>query len=220
MDRSVKSVAIVAMGHSRAAYISEASTKPSEWTEVWTLNGLAGVLCADRLFLMDDLEIQQLRSVRNPYVRVLLDAAKKATVPVYTARKVEGYPNLVEYPLESVAGVLGLPALYATNSVPYMVAMAIAEGFERIGIYGCDYTYGDGRTEKGRACLEWWCGFAAARGVQIHVPATSSLLESGKPQLYGYWAEDIKMEAGRVTRSLKDTLPSAEEVEAAMAHKK
>ena len=214
----MKSVAIVAMGHSRAAYISEASTRPSEWTEVWTLNGLAGVLKADRLFLMDDLEIQQARSVRNPYVRVLLDAAKKATVPVYTARKVEGYPNLVEYPLESVAGVLGLPALYATNSVPYMVAMAIAEGFERIGIYGCDYTYGDGRTEKGRACLEWWCGFASAKGVHIQVPSTSSLLEGGKMPLYGYWTEDVQFSNGTVTRTRKEKIPTAEEVEKAMAH--
>ena len=216
----MKSVAIVAMGHSRAAYISEASTKPSEWTEVWTLNGLAGVLRADRVFLMDDLEVQESRAVRNPYVRVLLDAAINATVPVYTSRSIEGYPNLVEYPLERVAGVLGLPSLYATNSVPYMVAMAIAEGFERIGIYGCDYTYGDGRTEKGRACLEWWCGFAVARGVEVHVPATSSLLEGGAPQLYGYWTEDIKFERGIVTRNRKAKIPSAEEVEAAMSHKR
>jgi hypothetical protein len=31
MDRALKSVAIVAMGHSRAAYISEASTRPRPW---------------------------------------------------------------------------------------------------------------------------------------------------------------------------------------------
>jgi hypothetical protein len=216
----VKSVAIVAMGHSRAAYISEASTRPRPWTEVWTLNGLAGVLCADRIFAMDDLEIQEARTVRNPYVQTILDGVRNATVPVYTARKVEGYPTLVEYPLEAVAAALGLSSLYLTNSVPYMVALALAEGFEGISIYGCDYTYGEGRTERGRACLEWWCGFATARGVRIHVPSSSSLLEGGSAGLYGYWTEDIKLTDGVVTRSRKEQIPTAEMIEKIMAHHK
>jgi hypothetical protein len=216
----MKSVAIIAMGRSREAYISEGSLRPRAWTEVWTLNGLAGVLKADRLFMMDDLEIQVARSKTNPYARLIVAEAREATVPVYTARLVEGYPTLVEYPAEHVARTLGLPKLYATNSVPYMVALALAEGFERIGIYGCDYTYGDNRTEKGRACLEWWCGFATARGVEIHVPSTSSLLEGGNPPLYGYWLEDVSFQDGKFVRKPKEKVPEVREVEAEMAHRK
>ena len=210
------------MGGSRAAYLSESSNRGTpyhSWDEVWTLNGLAGVLRADRVFMMDDLGIQEERAKRNPYVAGMLETAKRLGQPVYTARIVEGYPDLIEYPLQEVASKLNLQSLYLTNSVPYMVALAIAEGATKIGIYGCDYTYGDGRTEKGRACLEWWCGFAAARGVEVVVPASSSLLEGGKAEPYGYWAEDVTYMAGVVTRKPKP-MPTAAEVEAKMAHTK
>lgn len=214
-------VAIVAMGASKSSYIGEAGnagTPYGAWDEVWTLNGLVGVLKADRFFMMDDFEIQEKRAEWHPYVKGMLYTAKRHDTPIYTNRVVEGYPNLVEYPLAKVAAKLNLKSLYFTNSVPYMVALAIAEGATKIGIFGCDYTYADNRTEKGRACLEWWCGFAEAKGVEIYVPPTTSLLEGNKSEPYGYWLHDVKLSNGSITVAPKEKPPTAAEVEKFMSH--
>jgi hypothetical protein len=220
-----KAIAIVAMGHSCSSYINEVSqlgTPKAKYDEVWTLNGLVGVLKADRVFMLDDFELQEARAVSNAYVSGMLSTAKEHPGPIYTSRVVPGYPALVEYPLQDVANRLKVRTLYLTNSVPFMVAMALAEGATKIGIYGCDYNYGDNRTERGRSCLEWWCGFAEARGVEIYVPATSGLLEGGKPPVYGYWAENLKVSGTpgdyEVHRSVKAELPSVAEVERQMSH--
>jgi len=220
---SRKSVVIVAMGRTHHEYttaLSQRGTPYAVYDEVWTLNGMGEVLVADRYFLMDDLEIQELRAQENKYVHGIVAWAKRASKPVYTTRKLPGYPSLVEYPIEHVLRETG-GRPYFTNSVPYMVALAIAEGFKQISIYGCDYTYGpgDSRTEKGRACLEYWCGVAEAKGISVHVPSASSLLEGGEQQLYGYWAEDVSVKPnGTFERKLKDVLPTAAEVEATMRH--
>jgi hypothetical protein len=218
-----KSVVIVAMGRTHHEYTTSMSQRGTPYSvhgEVWTLNGMGEVLVADRYFLMDDLAIQELRAEKNQYVRGIVAWAKRTTKPVYTTRKLPDYPTSVEYPLEHVLRVTG-GRPYFTNSVPYMVALAIAEGFRQIAIYGCDYTYGhgDSRTEKGRACLEYWCGIAQAKGVDLYVPKSSSLLEGNTQQLYGYWAEDVSISPeGTFERKPKEVLPTAAEIEAIMRH--
>lgn len=216
-------VAIVAMGGSKAAYLNaagNAGTPYGAWDQVWTLNGLVGVLRADRYFMLDDFGIQEERAEWDPYVRGMLQTAKGSEAPIYTARTVDGYPALIEYPLQTVVDKLGLKRLYFTNSVPYMVALALAEGATKIGIFGCDYTYNGGKnTEKGRACLEYWCGFAEARGVEIYLPDSTTLMEGGVLQSYGYWTEDIFLENGQITRKPAENPPTARQVEAIMSHK-
>jgi hypothetical protein len=220
-----ESVAIVAMGSSAAAYLWEMGrlgTPRAKYDEVWTCNGMGDILRADRIFLMDDLEVQALRAPTNVYVAGLLDYAQRSDTPIYTARNVDGYPSLIEYPLEHVLNTTG--SSYFTNSVPYMLAMAIAVGAKRVGIYGCDYAYGANSLEKGRACLEYWCGLAYASGVDVYVPPSSSLMDGGNATPYGYWAEDVKIVKNgvsyTVTRSPKAQLPTAPEIERIMSHAK
>jgi hypothetical protein len=220
-----ESVAIVAMGASAAAYLWEMGrlgTPRAKYDEVWTCNGMGDILRADRIFLMDDLEVQAIRAPTNAYVAGLLDYAKRSETPIYTARHVEGYPSLVEYPLEDVINATG--SSYFTNSVPYMLAMAIAIGARRVGLYGCDYAYGANKVERGRACLEYWVGMAESNNVHVYVPPSSSLLDGGNPKPYGYWAEDIEVSWNGVncsiTRSPKAELPTAQEIERIMSHHK
>jgi hypothetical protein len=195
-------------------------TPRARYDEVWTCNGMADILRADRTFLMDDLAIQELRAPTNPYVEGLLQVARRGTTgTVYTAREYDRYPATTAYPLEWVIQETG--SSYLTNSVPYMLALAVALRVERVGIYGADYAYGQNRVERGRACLEFWCGFAKARGIEVYVPPASSLLEGGRAPVYGYWSEDVTVGPDlSVTRSPKQKLPTAAEIEAIMSHAK
>jgi hypothetical protein len=86
-----------------------------------------------------------------------------------------------------------------------------------------DFTYPDAHdAEKGRACVEFWLGIAAARGVELEVPKTTSLMDAMYPRdkrFYGYDCVELEFKRGRGRRDgveFKDreTLPTAEEIEA------
>jgi hypothetical protein len=215
-----KSVAIVAMGYSHKEFISDMSRGTKRFDEVWTLNGFGKTIAHDRFFLMDDLKMQEVRAGQNKYVEGLLDTAKNHPGPVYTSRVYPDYPNLVEYPIEGVINATG--SCYLNNSVPYMIAYAVALGVEEISIYGADYTYGDKRTERGRGCVEFWLGLATARGIKVNVPEASSLLDGGSTEIYGYWSENVSISntdgKWNVERTPKDSLPTLAEIEAIMSH--
>lgn len=186
-------VAIVAMGPSRNAFISlYARGGPHAiWDEVWTLNGLIGTIKADRYFVMDDLEEKS--KDNSLYWQGIIRQAKAHEGPIYTSKLYADCPGMVEYPLEEVLNKTGhhLGNAYLNNSVPYMIALAIAEGATQLGLYGCDYTDKNVVHEAGRSCTEYWCGYARAKGCKVYTPPTSTLLEGDKPVFYGYWTENI-----------------------------
>lgn len=78
-------------------------------------------------------------------------------------------PNAIVYPFDAVAETTGE---YWTSSVAYMLALAIHEGAEEIGIYGVDANddYGYQRPN-----LEYLIGFARGRGIKVHLPAQCPL---------------------------------------------
>jgi hypothetical protein len=98
-------------------------------------------------------------------------------------------PSSAEYPLEKVVELL--PALkrgtekqvkYFTSSFSYMLALAIAEGFERIEVYGFELAAGDEYVPQ-KACAEFWMGFALGKGIEVFLPEGSQLCWG---PLYGY----------------------------------
>ncbi len=121
------------------------------------------------------------------------DGLKKLECPIYMQDEYADFPTSVRYPIEEITKRFGLDCLerpYFTNQVPYMIALALLEGFEEIHLYGVDMAVG---TEYGfeKPCCEYWLGVAQGMGVKIHVPAQSPLLKTHF--LYGY--EQDKEEA-------------------------
>jgi hypothetical protein len=126
---------------------------------------------------------------------------------------------------------------YFNNTVPYMVAFAVALHVaggpgvvDELHVYGCDYSYtGAGeahKRERGRACLEYWLAVANAAGIRLVLPQETSLLDMNQDDgLYGYDTEDITIEwteenGYRVTRQDRDParIPSATEMELRYSH--
>lgn len=97
----------------------------------------------------------------------------------------ERYPDVpcsIRYPFETM--ITQFPRGYMTNSMAYMVALALMEGVTQLGVFGCNY---DSQSEYGpqRGGAEYWLGIAEGRGVQVMIPPTCDLL--GRPSLlYGY----------------------------------
>lgn len=102
------------------------------------------------------------------------------TVPVYMHQHWDDIPMSVEYPLSPLIAEYGR---YFTNSISYMVALAIYEGFGHIGIFGVDMAH-DTEYGQQRPSCEYFIGVAIGKGIHVGIPAESDLLKC--QYLYGY----------------------------------
>lgn len=228
-------VAIVGLGPSCATFFEMTRREggvSAYCDEVWGLNAIGDVLRCHRIFHMDDLRIQEARAAARPGTNIaaMVNWLKAHPGPIYTSVVREGYPGLVAFPLEDVLNRSadsngGAP--YFNSTAAYAVAFAIHIGVKRISLFGLDYTLPNvHQAEQGRACVEFWLGIAAARGIQITIPETSSLMDachSDGHRLYGYDCVDVYLRdqpdgSVKVEMSPKAEVPSAEEIEARYDH--
>lgn len=230
-------VAIVGLGPSCATFFEltrRLGGASAYCDEVWGINAMGDVLRCDRIFHMDDVRVQELRAAARPEsnIAAMLRWLKRHPGPVYTSVVRDGYPGLVAFPLEEVLnrqhdGNGGAP--YFNSTAAYAVAYAVHVGVKRISLFGLDYTLANAHhAEQGRACVEFWLGIAAARGIEIVVPETSSLMDAcsaPRERLYGYDCVDVGL-ADRdgggvaVTFAEREDQPTAAEIEARYDHSK
>lgn len=230
-------VAIVGLGPSCATFFEltrRLGGVSAYCDEVWGLNAIGDTLKCHRVFHMDDLRIQEARAELKPdgNIAAMVRWLKTHPGPVYTSIVRDGYPGLVAFPLQDVLNSKdgdngGAP--YFNSTAAYAVAYAIHIGVKRISLYGLDYTLPNShRAEQGRACVEFWLGIAAARGIEISVPQTTSLLDAcatDRDRLYGYDCVDVHLEDGEgggvtVRMEPRADIPSAADIEARYDHAK
>lgn len=101
-------------------------------------------------------------------------ARTQKLLPIYTPTVWEDCPTSVRFPKEQVEE---FPfGHYHASSVDWMIALALREGFQTIALYGLNMTE-SGEPISARACIEFWLGMAAARGVEIVIPEKSHLMK-------------------------------------------
>lgn len=224
-------VAILGLGPSVAAFLEFTKRLggcSKFCDEVWGINAIGDVLACDRVFHMDDVRIQQIRAQARPdsNIATMVRWLKHHPGPVYTSRPHPDYPGLVPYPLEYVVRNTGMA--YMNNTAAHAVAFAVAMGVKKLSLFGMDFTYAHSHhAEKGRACVEFWLGFAKARGIEISIPQRSSLMDGCEPDRdrpYGYDTLDVRLGRdadGRHTVQFferEGPLPTAEEIEKRYDH--
>lgn len=229
-------VAIIGLGPSCAAFFEltrRLGGVSAYCDEVWGLNAMGDVLRCHRIFHMDDLKVQEARAAAKPdgNIAAMVRWLKTHPGPIYTSIVREGYPGLVPFPLQEVlnrSGDQNGGAPYFNSTAAYAVAYAIYIGVQRISLFGLDYTLPNSHhAEQGRACVEFWLGIAAARGIEITIPSTSSLMDgcaTDRDRLYGYDCVDVHLvnqDDGTVKVEMTDRaeVPTAEEIEARYDHK-
>lgn len=158
--------------------------------EIWGVNQLYRFIPrADRWF-----QIHRDWNDKSKWAQDTDQAAwiRQAPIPTYMIRHDPSLPNSVTYPVEWVKEQLGLagdkdlPGTgldYFTSTIAFMYALAIAEGFEQIGIYGIDLIIGREYFFE-KACVEFYMGIAHAKGIGIHKPTNCALL--WQSHRYGY----------------------------------
>lgn len=218
-------IAILGLGPSLKDYVDlvkRLGGRSKAFDQVWAINALGDVLACDLVFHMDDVRIQQVRAGAKPAsnIAAMLDWLKASPVPVMTSRAHPDYPALVEFPIEDALNRLGFD--YFNSTASYAIAYAIMVGASKISCFGMDFTYPNAHdAEKGRACVEFWLGQAAARGIRIGLPRASTLMDacySRAERLYGYDTLDVSFDhqpdgALKLSFTERQELPSAAEIE-------
>jgi hypothetical protein len=101
---------------------------------------------------------------------------RMAKVPVYMLDKQDDIAQSVRYPIEEVTKLIGKatskPTPYLESSIAYMLALAILEGVDRVGIWGVDL-HCESEYAYQRPNLEYLIGLARGRGIKVFIPPQS-----------------------------------------------
>ncbi len=159
--------------------------------EIWTCGGIFAVAPRiDRHFEIHDKaetckgwgEPAEEEAQRNVYWNWLAGQGDK----VFLKTILPETPNATPFPIDALCQMF--PDKYFTNSVSYMIALAIAEGVDEIGLWGIDMALGgDGESDeygRQRPSVEYYLGIATGMGIAVHLPPETTLLQSRK--LYGF----------------------------------
>lgn len=188
-DMLVSKVAIVGF----SASWKRAPFDESDW-EIWGLNeGYKFMPRWDRWF-----ELHQRQVNLNDEGPAHIWKLAALTCPIYMQRHFPDIPTSVAFPLEEILKTF--PRKYFTSSFSYMMAWAILEKFEEIGIYGVDTA--DEELGSQRPSLEYFIGIAEGKGIKVTIPGESSLCRA--PFLYGYQERESDEFFGKLANQTSD----------------
>ena len=106
--------------------------------------------------------------------------------PIYMTKSYPEYPSSVAYPFDKVVkSCCPDSGPYFTNTVDYMVTLAILEEVEEIHMFGTDFISDeDNDYYKRRQSLEHYCGLAKGRNIKVVIPDDCALLKA--EYIYGF----------------------------------
>jgi len=112
--------------------------------------------------------------------------------PIYMHDKYKEVPGSIKYPKDRILQEYTVAGgrQYFTNTIVWMLALALSEGVHTIGLWGISYAHNTEYATQ-RGCAEWILGVCHGRGVQIVLPKQCTLLREPK-RLYGYDSHDEK----------------------------
>lgn len=96
------------------------------------------------------------------------------------------YTDLTNYPLKEIVKKFGTD--YFTNTIDFMIALAIYEGFTEIDFYGVNMAH-KSEYEYQIPGVSFWCGIAMGRGVKIKFHGNSMIMKSENNLIYGYYTK-------------------------------
>lgn len=122
---------------------------------------------------------------RGQSVNEYMAGLAKLPCPVYMQRTWPQVPNSALYPIKEVTQKLGR---YFTNTISYMIAVAILERFDEMHIYGVDMAQVEGgEYARQRPSCEYFIGMAVGMGIKVVIPDEADILKTR--HLYGFEEE-------------------------------
>lgn len=173
-NRQPRKIAIV--GHAPSS-MSLAPYSDASW-EIWGLGNAYGLMPRwDRWFELHGLDDGRKRWASDYWTWLTTDHGK----PLYINAAHPDLPHAEIYPRTEVCRQFGN---YFTNSVSWMLALAIQQRPASIALYGVDMAEADssvgqaGEYQHQRPSCEYIIGFARGLGIEVIIPESSDLLKA------------------------------------------
>ncbi len=119
--------------------------------------------------------------------------------PIFMQRHYDEIPNSVPYPKQAVVDRLGD---YFTNSVSWMIALALVEGVTELGLWGVDMAQqavgAKSEYAHQRPSCEYFLGVAVGLGVKVFVHPKSDLMKTWK--LYAFDSDPDQFQIKMIAR--------------------
>lgn len=194
----MKKIAIVGTA---ATYV-EAPYNDNTW-QIWSLGAnWARIPRFNKWFEIHTLEALRLANALDDKRLAFL---KKIGGALVIGHETDELPLAEMYPLEELKAEFGA---YFTSSISYMIALAIHEGADEIGIWGVDMI-GDGEYAHQRPCCEYLLGVAKGRGIKVTIAPKSPLLRCER--LYGFEYTQLAGETQENIAKMRAKLARAED---------
>ena len=135
--------------------------------------------------LMELTRIREGLHFQNKFTKeAFVNRVNMRKVPFITQKQHPDIPLSVAFPLKEVFVKFG--TLYFTNTICYMIAMAILEGVTSIELWGV-VQGGYQEYLRERKGVEYWLGWAAGTGIKIDIRGITQLFSNDfDGKLYGY----------------------------------
>ena len=162
--------------------------------EVWTLNEAYNLLKQVNIPVTRISRWFEIHDPNSPSKNTPehINFLKNCPVPLIMQKENAEFPNSIAYPREEIKAYfnhnfivdeVGSPYTEWSNSISWMVALAIFEGYEEIWITGVDMAQQQEYAWQRSSC-SFFIGFAAGKGIKVLIPRTSELCKF--PQDYGF----------------------------------
>lgn len=144
--------------------------------EIWTLNDMCRI--APRIDRLFELHSQAILERDKAVLTHELEWLKaNEAIPVFMSEPCDWVPMAVEFPTEALLKEFGG---YFTNTVSWLIAFALHEGVDALGLWGVDMAHGTEYAHQRPSC-EYFVGLARGRGIPVFVPDESDLLKCAEP---------------------------------------
>ena len=151
---------------------------PEHEYQVWGVNDAPIWKHCDVLFNMHDL------AHCTEQEKIVAIMCEQRHIPLYSIKKYDWLANSVEFPIQDIIEEFGV--MYFSDSLCYMIAMAIYSGATTIHTWGLNL-HSVTRDFRERYCVEFWLGIAIGRGIELEIHEPSALLKTNEDnQMYGY----------------------------------
>lgn len=161
---------------------------------------------------LDDLRGQLTRDTpRRLSFESYMTFLQNLDIPVYMQTTHPEIPRSVRYPLEDALAAFGN---CFTSTASYLIAFAILQGFETLGVWGVHLTH-KSVYQRQRPGIEYLLGVARERGIEVVLPRGCPLRIPRKPRLpkaeilYGYDWTSPKAWWRRKPRSSRKKRPAS-----------
>jgi hypothetical protein len=153
--------------------------------EIWGLNGVYGYIDFPNITnIVRWFEVHGIEIVRQ--IPGYYEWLQGLNIPVYMQEPYPDFPTAKKYPLEKILQMF--PRRYFNNSISYMIALAVHEGYTDISLFGVDMAT-DSEYSNQRPSCEYMIGYCEGKGINFYLPPESDLLRA--PFLYGFEEEKI-----------------------------